>query len=77
MLRPRSKASEPTIVHGFGRLSKKLPDLAWGFPYLVGFAGFYKAPLPIVSIVVPFWGYLLGSLIESWLNQKKELEWRL
>ena len=30
--------------------------------------------LPIVSIVVPFWGYLLGSLM---LNQKKELQWRL
>ena len=26
--------------------------------------------LPIVSIVVPFWGYLIGSLIYSWLNQK-------
>ena len=22
-------------------------------------------------------GYLIGSLIYSWLNQKKELQWRL
>ena len=27
--------------------------------------------LPIVSIVVPFWGYLIGSLLYIWLNQKK------
>ena len=33
--------------------------------------------LPIVSIVVSFWGYLIGSLIYNWLNQKKELQWRL
>ena len=33
--------------------------------------------LPIVSIVVPFWGYLIGSLLYIWLNQKKELQWRL
>ena len=33
--------------------------------------------LPIVSIVVPFGGYLIGSLIYNWLNQKKELQWRL
>ena len=32
---------------------------------------------PIVSIVVPFGGYLLGSLVYNWLNQKKELQWRL
>ena len=32
--------------------------------------------LPIVSIVVPFWGYLIGSLIYNWLNQRKELQWR-
>ena len=32
---------------------------------------------PRVSIVVPFWGYLIGSLIYNWLNQKKELQWRL
>ena len=25
----------------------------------------------IVSIVVPFWGYLIGSLIYNWLNQKR------
>ena len=23
----------------------------------------YKSALPVVSIVVPFWGYLLGSLL--------------
>ena len=33
--------------------------------------------LPMVSIVVPFGGYLLGSLIKIWLNQDKELQWRL
>ena len=33
--------------------------------------------LPIVSIVVPFGGYLIGSLLYIWLNQKKELQWRL
>ena len=33
--------------------------------------------LPIVSIVVPFWGYLIKALIYNWLNQKKELQWRL
>ena len=33
--------------------------------------------LPRVSIVVPFWGYLSGSLIYKWLNRKKELQWRL
>ena len=27
--------------------------------------------IPIVSIVVPFWGYLIGSLIYNWLNQKR------
>ena len=27
--------------------------------------------LPIVSVVVPFWGYLLGSFIWNWLNPKK------
>ena len=27
--------------------------------------------LPVVSIVVPFWGYLIGSLLYIWLNQKK------
>ena len=27
--------------------------------------------IPIVSIVVPFWGYLIGPLIYNWLNQKK------
>ena len=32
---------------------------------------------PIVSIVVPFWVHLLGPLIQNWLNQKKELQWRL
>ena len=33
--------------------------------------------LPIVSIAVPFVGYLIiiGSLIETWLNPKKELPW--
>ena len=34
--------------------------------------------LPVVSIVVPFWVYLIGSLLYIWgLNQKKELQWRL
>ena len=33
--------------------------------------------LPIVSIVVPFWGYLLGSLIQKLVKPKKELQWRL
>ena len=28
--------------------------------------------LPVVSIVFPFWGYLIGSLLYIWLNQKKE-----
>ena len=32
--------------------------------------------VPIISIVVPFWGYLFGSLISIWLNQKKERQWR-
>ena len=27
--------------------------------------------LPIVSIVVSFWGYLIGSLIYNWLNKKE------
>ena len=27
--------------------------------------------LPVVSIVVPFLGYLIGSLIYNWLNQKR------
>ena len=26
--------------------------------------------LPVVSIVVPFWGYLIGSILYIWLNQK-------
>ena len=33
--------------------------------------------LPIVSIVVPFWGYLVKALVYTWLNQKRELQWRL
>ena len=33
--------------------------------------------LPVVSIAVPFGGYLIGSLLYIWLNQKKELQWRL
>ena len=45
--------------------------------------------IPVVSIVVPFWGYLVGSLLYMymymyvyiyiciWLNQKQELQWRL
>ena len=33
--------------------------------------------ISIVSIVVPFWRYLLGSLKLHWLSQKKELQWRL
>ena len=28
-------------------------------------------PLPVVSFVVPFWGYLIGSLLYIWLNQKR------
>ena len=24
-----------------------------------------------------FWGYLIGSILYIWLNQKKELQWRL
>ena len=39
--------------------------------------GSWQRTIPRVSIVVPFWGYLLGSLIQNWLNQKKELQWRL
>ena len=35
---------------------------------------YLKAKVPIVSIVVPFWGYLLGSLIQNWLNQKTEIQ---
>ena len=27
--------------------------------------------LPIASLVVPFWGYLLGSLIYNWFKPKK------
>ena len=27
--------------------------------------------IPIVSIVVPFWGYLIGSYLYIWLNQKR------
>ena len=41
-----------------------IPRIVYG---PLGKAGF----LPIVSIVVPFWGYLLGSVIEIWLNQKR------
>ena len=33
--------------------------------------------LPVVSIVVPCWGYLIGSLLYIWLNPKKELQWLL
>ena len=33
----------------------------------------------MVSVVVPFWGYLIRSLLYIWLNQKKaadaELSW--
>ena len=36
---------------------------------LVLCAGVTTRSIPIVSIVVPFWGYLIGS--------KKELQWRL
>ena len=36
-----------------------------------------RLALPVVSIVVPFWGYAKGSLIYNGLNQKKELQWRL
>ena len=28
----------------------------------------------IVSIVVPSWGYLIGSYLYIWLNQNKELQ---
>ena len=35
------------------------------------------AAVPIVSVVVPFSGYLRGSYIYSRLNQEKELQWRL
>ena len=41
--------------------------------FVCGLGGFR----PIVSIVVPFWGYLIGSKLYIWLNQKKELQWRL
>ena len=33
--------------------------------------------LPVVSIVAPFWVYRIRSLLYIWLNQKKELQWRL
>ena len=36
-------------------------------------AAHVRLELPIVSIIVPFWGYLLGSLVQNWLNQKREL----
>ena len=26
---------------------------------------------PIVSVVVPFWGYLMGFLVYSWSNKKR------
>ena len=29
----------------------------------------------IVAIVVPFAGYLMGSYMWNWLNQKQELQW--
>ena len=52
-------------------------DYYWGL-----YGDYYRDPfshslLPIVSIVVPFGGYLIGSLLYIWLNQKKELQWRL
>ena len=33
--------------------------------------------LPIVSIVVSLWGYLIESYLYTLLNVKKELQWRL
>ena len=33
--------------------------------------GSYVSPIPIVSIVVPFLGYLIGSVLYIWLNQKR------
>ena len=46
-----------------------------GIPRL--FVAPMRVQVPVVSIVVPFWGYLIGSLLCIWLNQKKELQWRL
>ena len=40
-----------------------------GFQNDSGLRGF--GPTYIVSIVVPFWGYLLGSYLYIWLNQKR------
>ena len=38
----------------------------WGSRY-----GFLACNVPVVSIVVPFWGYPIGPLLYIWLNQKK------
>ena len=46
--------------------------------YLLGIALLLIASspvaLPFVSIVVPFGGYLLGSLLYIWLNQKRNYD---
>ena len=45
----------------------------WPFGLQVWSLGF-TCPMwtiPRVSIVVPFWGYLIGSLLYIWLNQKR------
>ena len=49
-----------------------ISDSVWRFGTLKLFG-----VLPVVSIVVPFWGYIFTSLIYNWLNQKTELQWRL
>ena len=62
----KNDAGEPVYgrQQSLGRSSDPLIQILEGFWVRV-----YS--LPIVSIVVPFWGYLLGSLISNWLNQKR------
>ena len=46
-----------------------LPDpKLWELWYILYYG---QCRVPRVSIVVPFWGYLIESLIYNWLNQKK------
>ena len=49
----------------------------WRFTFWTVWSSAGLQSASIVSIVVPFLGYLIGSLNYNWLSQKKEVQWRL
>ena len=55
------------------RFSKERAKAGSAIPW----APYYRIGiLPIVSIVVPFWGYLIRSELYIWINHEQELQWR-